>query len=187
MNLKELKNIEHAFFETDEENKIAKVVLHYERPEDLFEENCSFETPLLSEDTLATIQRAFLLVPKKYKVELTLRFDDLESFTEEELTDIVIKNFGIELKSIEAASRRREKHAYGFLSAGILCFLFMFMLQRFWTADVIWNELFFFLLDIMTTVFFYEAVTILSLERREKMYLVKKMHDSFYAIHFEQA
>ena len=49
------------------------------------------------------------------------------------------------------------------------------------------SELLFYLLDILTTVFLYEAVTILSLERKEELAVVKNLRDSFSAIHFESS
>ena len=62
----------------------------------------------------------------------------------------------------------------------------MFMVHRFWVSESIGNELLFYLLDILTTVFLYEAVTILSLERRERLAMIKNMHDSFSAVHVEK-
>jgi len=132
------------------------------------------------------LQNVFALVPPKYKVNLTLQFDDLGSHTEEELTDLLVKNFVLELKSREAETKARDKLACGFLAAGVLRFVFAFMIHYLWNTGSIWSELLFYLLDLTTTVFLYEAVTILGLERKEKLSAIKKMHDSFSAIHFEK-
>ena len=187
MKLNELVNVEHAFFETDEAKKTARVVLRFDRPEDLFDPNLASGTPLLSQESLTCLQNVFNLVPLKYKVELTLRFDDYGSYSEEELRDIVVKNFALELKSQEAATQRRSKLAYGFLAAGILNFLLMFTIRYVCPTETIWRELFFYLFDIVTTVSLYEAVTILSLERKEKRAIVKRMHDLFSALRFEKS
>ena len=69
----------------------------------------------------------------------------------------------------------------------IASFFIMFMIHVFWTSESIWSELLFYLLDILTTVFLSEAVTILSLERKEKLAVVKNLRDSFSAIHFESS
>lgn len=187
MKLKELASMERFFFETDETEKIAKVVLHYDSPEDLFDRTCLTKIPLLSQETLGYFLSVFGMVPSKYKVDLTLRFDDLGSYTEEQLKDIMEKNLVLELMSKESATRKRDRQAYWFMAGGILSFFIMFMIHVFWTSESIWSELLFYLLDILTTVFLYEAVTILSLERKEKLAVVKNLRDSFSAIHFESS
>lgn len=186
MKKEEWEKVEHAFFEIDEQENIAKIVLRYDSPEDLFEHSCVSETPLLSQETQANIQNVFSLVPSKYKIDLTLRFADFGSYTEEKLMDTVIGNFVLELKRQEAETKKRTKRACDFMAAGILSFLFMFITHCLWAGETVWSELLFYLLDIAATVSLYEAVTILSLERREKLAELKTMHDHFSAIHFEK-
>ena len=185
MKLKEWERIDDTFFEIDEEEKIAKIVLKYEKPEDILDRTCVSETPLLRLETLEYFRYIFGKVSPKYKVDLTLRFDDFSDYTEEQLVDILKKNMAIELKSRMSASRSRDKLAYGFIAAGVLSFLLMFLVRCVWNSETVWNELFFYLFDIITTVSLYQAVTILGLERKEKLAVVKNLHDSFSAIHFE--
>ena len=185
MKLKEWERIDDTFFEIDEEEKIAKIVLKYEKPEDILDRTCVSEIPLLRLETLGYFRNIFGKVSPKYKVDLTLRFDDFSDYTEEQLVDILKKNMAIELKSRMSASRSRDKLAYGFIAAGVLSFLLMFLVRCVWNSETVWNELFFYLFDIITTVSLYQAVTILGLERKEKLAVVKNLHDSFSAIHFE--
>lgn len=186
MKRKEWENLEHAFFTIDEPRKIARVVLRYETPEEMFDRRCVSGTPLLSQETLAELVRVFGLLPAKYKVDLSLRFADFGTYTEERLRDIVLKNFALELKNRQSAAGKRDRLAYGFLAAGVLSFLLMFLFRRFASADSAAGELLFYLLDIGTTVLLYEAVTILSLERKEKLAALRDMHESFSALHFEK-
>ena len=185
MKLKEWERIDDTFFEIDEKEKTAKIVLKYEKPEDILDRTCVSEIPLLRLETLGYFRNIFGKVSPKYKVDLTLRFDDFSDYTEEQLVDILKKNMAIELKSRMSASRSRDKLAYGFIAAGVLSFLLMFLVRCVWNSETVWNELFFYLFDIITTVSLYQAVTILGLERKEKLAVVKNLHDSFSAIHFE--
>ena len=185
MKLKEWERIDDTFFEIDEKEKIAKIVLKYEKPEDILDRTCVSEIPLLRLETLGYFRNIFGKVSPKYKVDLTLLFDDFSDYTEEQLVDILKKNMAIELKSRMSASRSRDKLAYGFIAAGVLSFLLMFLVRCVWNSETVWNELFFYLFDIITTVSLYQAVTILGLERKEKLAVVKNLHDSFSAIHFE--
>ena len=186
MKLREWKNIESEFFELDEPNKIAKMTLHYHSPKELFDPHGETRLPLLKPETMAYLKTMLGYAPPKYKVELTLRFDDLGPYSEQQIADVVIKNSVLELKSIETATRQRDRLAYAFLAAGALCFFVMFMLRFLWPSESIWNELIFYLLDVITTVFAYEALTILSLERREKLDVIRRLRESVSAVRFEE-
>lgn len=186
MKLREWKNIESEFFELDEPNKIAKMTLRYHSPKELFDPHGETRLPLLKPETMAYLKTMLGYAPPKYKVELALRFDDLGPYSEQQIADVVIKNSVLELKSIETATRQRDRLAYAFLAAGALCFFVMFMLRFLWPTESIGSELAFYLLDVLTTVFAYEALTILSLEREEKLRAIKALRESVCAVHFEE-
>ncbi len=181
------EDIEHSFFETDEENKVAKVIMKYKKPEDLFDMKCVSETPVISKDELAHIGRMFELVSAEYKVDLTIRFDDMGIYDENSLMDILKKNFSIEHKSRRHVTSDREKLAFTFIAMGVICFILMFMIKALWTTGSIWSELLFYMFDIITMVVLYQAATILLVEHREQHTVTKHLRDRFYAIHFEKA
>ena len=183
----DLKDIERSFFEIDEANKVAKIVLKYEKPDDIFDMTCISDTPVLSAEALAYIGNAFGLVSSKYKIDLTLRFDDMGDYTEEKLLKILKKNFLLEMKTKLSANQNRNRLAYLFIVSGVLFFFAMFIIGRFWDSESIWRELFFYLFDIITTVSLYEAVTILSVEREERLSVIKDLQKRFYGIHFEKS
>ena len=116
MKLREWKNIESEFFELDEPNKIAKMTLRYHSPKELFDPHGETRLPLLKPETMAYLKTMLGYAPPKYKVELTLRFDDLGPYSEQQIADVVIKNSVLELKSIETATRQRDRLAYAFLA-----------------------------------------------------------------------
>ena len=59
-------------------------------------------------------------------------------------------------------------------------------MEAFWISESVWKDLFSYLFNIITTVSLYEAVTILSVEREEKMATIINLRKRFPAIHFEQ-
>ena len=179
-------DIELNFFKTDEENKVAKVIMKYEKPEDLFDLNCVSETPVLSQDELMHIGSLFGLVTAEYKVDLTIRFDDMGSYDEDKLMDIFIRNFAIESKSKTGMNNDRKKLAFWFIGVGAVSFILMFMIRALWNTGSVWSELFFYMFDIITMVVLYQAATILLVENREQRSLTRHLKHRFYAIHFEQ-
>lgn len=180
-------DIEVSFFETDEENKVAKVIMQYERPEDLFDMNCISETPVMSRDELAHIESIFELVTAEYNVDLTIRFSDMGEYDQDSLMDILMKNLTIDNKSRTHMASDRQKLAFAFIAIGVVSFILMFMIKALWTTGSVWSELFFYMFDIIVMVVLYQAATILVVEHREQRVMKKHMLQRFYAVHFEQA
>ena len=184
--VKELQDIEHEFFEIEEDRKLANIVLQYERPEVLFDHTIVSGAPLMRPEILGAIEKTFALVSPKYMLDLTLRFDEMGTYSEENLMDALKKNFALEVKSKRAASERRSKLARGFFASGLLTFFLMVMFRFVWITESAWSEFFFYLFDIAATVSLYEAVTILSVEREEKQAVIRDLHKRFSGIHFEK-
>ena len=102
------------------------------------------------------------------------------------MADILKKNLIIELKGKVNETRQRDRTAVYFIIAGLLSFLFMFLMRSALAGDTMWDEFFFYLFDIITTVSLYEAVTILFLEKKEKLAEFRDLLDSVSSIHFEK-
>ncbi|MBE6529434.1 MAG: hypothetical protein E7680_02380 [Ruminococcaceae bacterium] len=184
--IKELKNIEDCFFEIDKESKIAKIVLEFSRPEDIFDQNYVTKQPILSDDFLEWIGSAFKLVSSKYKIDLSIRFDDLGAYTGEELQDIFCKNIDLEFKSRFSENQKRNRVAYGLIGIGLLFFVGMLLIRNLWQSESIWRDIFIYVSDIATTVTFWEAMTILVVEQKEKREFLFDLASRFTSIHFEK-
>ena len=183
---RELEQVAQSFFETDEEKKTARMVLRYEKADDLFDPTCCLLQPVVSREVLAHIGSMFGLVPNDYKVDLTLRFDDLCDYTESQMAEIMQKNFALEMRGSRTQNKSRRSLAFSFIGIGVLFFLIMIVIKRFWTADTVWNDLVVYFFDILTTVSFYQASTILVVEHREKKAIVNSMHDHFHELIIEK-
>ncbi|MBR0352101.1 MAG: hypothetical protein IJH53_02750 [Oscillospiraceae bacterium] len=184
---RELEQVAQSFFETDEEKKIAKMVLKYEKTEDLFDPACCLLKPIVSREVLAHIGSMFGLVPNDYKVDLTLRFNDLCGYSESQLVEIIRKNFALEMRGSRTQNKSRRNLAFSFIGIGVLFFLIMIIIKRFWVADTVWNDLVFYFFDILTTVAFYQAATILVVEHREKKAIVNSMRNHFHELIIEKS
>ena len=184
---RELKNVAQSFFETDEETGIAKAVLKFETPEDIFDKTYATATPVLREELIEHMVSVLRLAPPEYKVDLTLRFDDLNGYTEEDLLDIVEKNQALKTKRARLENGSRMRLANFFVAIGVLFFLSMILVRRFWIADTVWNDLFFYFFDIVTTVNFYQAATIFVVEAKERKASIKIMQDHFNHLVIETA
>ena len=184
---RELEQVAQSFFETDEEKKIARMVLRYEKAEDLFDPACCLLKPIVSREVLAHIGSMFGLVPNDYRVDLTMRFDDLCGYSESQLVEIIRKNFALEMRGSRTQNKSRRNLAFSFIGIGVLFFLIMIIIKRFWVADTVWNDLVFYFFDILTTVAFYQAATILVVEHREKKAIVNSMRNHFHELIIEKS
>ena len=86
-----IKNIEDDFFVVDKESKKATVSLRFARATDIFEKNYVTKKPVLSDEFFNWIKKVFAVIPKKYRIDLDVRFDDMCGFDEAELKELISK------------------------------------------------------------------------------------------------
>ena len=184
MKIKESANIEESFFDIDTVNNTAKIVLEFERPEDIFDTNYISRTPVLSDDFSEWIRSSFRLVSSKYKIDLTVRFNDMENYTEDELREIFRKNIDLEFKSNFIANRSKNRIAFSLIGIGVAFFMAMLLINNLWDSASVWKDVFVYISDIATTVTFWEAMTILVVEQKEKRAYLKDLRTRFSSIRF---
>ena len=187
MNIKEISQIDESFFEIDKDAKIAKIVLDFSNPDEIFDGEYITKTPLLCGYFTERLGNAFKLVSSRYKIDLTVRFDDLGEYSEEEMQEIFRKNFDLEFKSRFSENRKRNHIACNLIVIGLMFFMAMLLINNLWHSDSIWKEIFVYVSDIATTVTFWEAMTILVVEQKEKRDFLFDLRSRFSAIRFEKA
>lgn len=165
--LKDITNIEQDFFEIDKKKKVARIVLDFEKPSDIFDTNYVSKIPVLSDDFLDRIDSAFRIIPKKYKIKLDICFDDMEGFDAAGLEKIFAKNMLLEHRSKVSARKRERNLAWSLIGLGMLLLFSTIFLNLFWQEESIRHEIILYVLDIASTVTFWEAFTILIVKRQE--------------------
>lgn len=178
------EHIEEDFFDIDKEAKIAHVKLNFEKPSDIFDVNYISKLPVLSDDFLEWIGSSFQLIPLKYKIDLTVEFNDLEGWNEEQLSDIFKKNIMFEHRTLKSREKRKNIVAYGLIGIGAILFVAMILINRLWQTDNLLKDVFFYISDIATTVAFWEAMYILLVERGESGFRRKSLAYRFNTIKF---
>lgn len=185
--LEEFKTIESDFFEIDEENKLARVALRFHTPCDIFDVNCLSKTPVFNDDFSEWLLYAFDVIPKKYKLDAVISFDDWAGYDEEDLTAAFKKNLLLSAKSSAGKVQRKNRIAYGLVGAGLLSFLTMMLISYLWHTDNFLHQIFFYIFDIATTVLFWEAAGILLVENREHAKMAADYTRRFHGIAFVKA
>ena len=182
--VKNYERVEEDFFDIDEDAGEARIVLRFASPEDIFNTNCLSNTPIFSDEFKDWLRASFEIIPSKYQIALDISFDDPGEYTEEELQDIFRKNLLLTAKSHFQAVRSRFHIAYGLIAAGLVSFIIMMLFGRLWGDGSFWQEIVFYLLDIVTTAFLWEAASILLVETREDLALLKGYRERFSSIVF---
>ena len=124
--------------------------------------------------------------PKKYKIDLNVTFDDLGEYTEEELTIIFKKNMMLEYKRMKRNEFSKNRLAYSLIGVGIVLLVFTFTILSMWKNIGLIYEIFSYILDIATTVVFWEALTILLVEGRERKFYLKQIITRFDKVVFKK-
>ena len=192
MKLREKKKIikkfevEREFFDIDDENKRTNFNLEFSSPEDIFDPNLKSGVPALSDDFVEWLKEALEYSPKKYTIDLKVSFDDLGEYTEEELTIIFQKNMMLEYKRMKRNEFSKNRLAYSLIGVGIVLLIFTFTILSMWKNIGLIYEIFSYILDIATTVVFWEALTILLVEGRERKFYLKQIITRFDKVVFKK-
>ena len=174
--------IENEFFDIEE--GIASVRLHFGSPDEIFDVNCLSKIPIFNDDFDEWLQSVFRMIPSKYQIALEISFDDMNGFSREQLDDIFRKNLMLAARSASQSVQRRNYIAVGLIGAGLFSFIAMMLTGKLWNDESFWHEVFFYFLDIATTVLFWEAAGILLVENREHRIMAKAYWERFSSISF---
>lgn len=183
--MERFENIEEEFFEIDKGKNLAKINLYFDRVSDVFDLNYITKMPVLNDDFMEWIASAFDLIPSRYKIELSVSFGDYEGYTEKQLNDIFWKNILLDVKSKREAQKKRNRVAYGLIAAGVVFFIGMLLTEFRWATESVMKTIFSYVSDIATTVAFWEAMTILIVERKERRSYLLAVGKRFSGVSFE--
>ena len=172
------------FFDIDEETKTAPVDLAFSSPDDIFEETYITKTPLVSDVFLEEIRKIFATVPNSLKVDMTLYFDDMGGYTEEELANIFSANLKREYGVILTEYKKRQITAISMMAIGIVFFVLKTFLGHIWTDESFWNSLLIYFCDLAATVTIWEGLTILIIEQRQETRYLTNLKNRFGKIRF---
>ena len=179
----EFRNVESEFFDIDEERKIAILRFHFASPEDLMDVNSVTKIPVLNDEFSDWIQYALAYTPRRVKIDIDVSFSSMDGYTEEGLFEIFRKNVGLEAKKIYRENRAKKLLAYGLIGIGLLFFLLMLLLTHVFETGLT-GEIIGYVSDIATTVAFWEALTILLVENRERKNAAIDVMKRFHSISF---
>ena len=182
--LKELLNVENEFFDLDHNKKIAYMHLEFDKPSDIFDLNSKTKLPVLSDDFMEWIASAFDYAPKKYKIDLDVTFTDMEGFDNDTLQAVFKKNMMLEFKKNESKARTKNNIAFSLIGIGVMFFITMILINNLWINGGLIKDIFKYVADIATTVTFWEAMTILVVENKERRSYMKNLIERFSSIRF---
>ncbi|MDY5440635.1 MAG: hypothetical protein SPG64_00175 [Candidatus Enteromonas sp.] len=180
----ELIDIESHFFDIDSKTGIAHMKLHFDSPSDLFEENSVTKIPVFKDDFLEWIDFVMEYTPKKTKIQLEVTFSDWGGYTKEEIERIFYANLGLEFKKNFREARGKNVLAFSLMGIGALFFIAYFVMSLLWTEGGIASEMVKYITDSATCVVFWEALTILVVENKERRDGVKRLMKRFHSISF---
>ena len=179
-------NIESEFFDIDHELKIATIKLHFNSPNDIFDNNYLSKKPVLSDDFMEWLSYAYDVIPSKYKLDLDVSFDDLNEWDSKELEEAFKSNIILEIKTRFMKEQKKDKVAYWLIASGVILFIAMILINNFWKDDSIVKNIFTYVFDIATTVTFWEAMNILIVEKLTKSNHYKNLITRFHSIKFHK-
>jgi len=152
------------YYEVDEENRIVRIVLHYETAEDLLEKDVStFERPQIKYEILERMSDLVRTVPETYRSDISLEIKDYQGYDSEKLMEAMKDSIEFARYKSDKEIKRNWVIASLFTLVGLVILLvaaFLSSSSFSWT-DSTNGAIFKEILDIAAWVFIWEAVTIL--------------------------
>lgn len=152
------------YYEVDDENKIVRIVLHYDTADELVEKDIStFEKPQIKHEILERMSDLVRNVPETYRSDIFLDIKDYQGYTSEKLMEALKDSIEFARYKSDKEIRRNWVIASVFTLIGLIILLvaaFLSSEKISWmdsTNGAIIKEI----LDIAAWVFIWEAVTIL--------------------------
>jgi len=180
-----IQDIESLFLDLDHEKKIAYVNRNYERPSDIIEFEGYTKTPLLKEEYIEWLSVLFSYAPKKYKLNITVSFDDLEGHDIKELEDISHKNLLLEILIQSRKMEDQNSMALLLCGIGIAVMVLYYFVNNFWNAEGPLYNLVLYVIDILATVPFWAAADIFFVGNSEQREAVKSFRERFNPITYK--
>ena len=184
--LKEAREIHKEFFELDEDESIAHIQMEYENPSEIFDQNILTKIPRMSIDFIDMVIGAFELVPNKFKLDILVRFDDMEGYSRDELEEIYRKNIMLEIGILKRREDGQNKLALTLCALGLIFFFVSIYVGSVWTDGGTAADIVAFVLDILATVPFWGATEIFVVDGNEKRQTASNLAKRFHKITFEE-
>lgn len=183
---KRFNEIEEEFYELDKENKKAKMRLEFNKPSDIFVFNAITKKPTFTDDFIDWIKCAFEYAPRKYMIDLDVSFKDMENYDEETLKELFYANTLLEAKRAYKTTISKNRVAIGLVVLGVFLLIALLLVRTLWKSGGVAKEIITYIMDIGATVTFWEALTILIVENKEKRDLNKQYLMRFSSISFHK-
>ena len=97
------------------------------------------------------------------------------------------KNILLDAKSKLDNQKKRNSIAYGLIAVGIVFFIGMILTELQWETESVMKTIISYISDIATTVAFWEAMTILIVERKEQRSYLKAVGKRFSGVSFAKS
>ncbi len=175
------------YYEVDEEKRVVKITLAYEKASELFVTDYSSEEhPEFKSEILSRVSEIISRVPIEYKVELSFAIDDYEGYDPDKLLESF--NDLVELNHYEVVNEGKKKSLKValLLVAGIICLIFMIAgNHNGWFGEDPYKDLISEIVDIVGWVFIWEAVSMLFLSPSEERLRTVKLRARVSSVSFK--
>ncbi len=173
-------------YDIDEENKIIKITLRYEKASDVLMSHIGKkENPPFNPDVVDTINKLIESVPLNYKAEIHFDIKDYEGYDPHN----IMQSFNDVLELRQYSARRGRKNRWLISTIlvliGIVC-LFLLATGKVngWFGEGINSEIITEIIDITGWVFVWEAVSLMFLEPTEQATFTLKMREKVAFVSF---
>lgn len=178
------------YYPLNEETSTFEMALHYERASDLFEGNTDNleKTSRISESITDRMSEMLDDIPNGYSADVSIRVDDYESYTSEQLMDGLKDTLFLRHRRFLHEAIQNGLKTGTLIVAGIVMILILTIGRQigWWGGDDTISEILTYMLDTLGCVLIWEGLYMAFLEEPEEYVFEQKISHKISSISFYQ-
>ena len=178
------------YYPLNEETSTFEMALHYERASDLFEDNADNleKTSRISESITDRMSEMLDDIPNGYSADVSIRVDDYESYTSEQLMDGLKDTLFLRHRRFLHEAIQNGLKTGTLIVAGIVMILILTIGRQigWWGGDDTISEILTYMLDTLGCVLIWEGLYMAFLEEPEEYVFEQKISHKISSISFWQ-
>ncbi len=172
------------YYEVDEKNKAVKATICFSKAEEIIDSH--FQKALkLNDEILDEIQTVLKSVSEKYFLIFSIKIDDMQGYTTQDFMEAFQKKVNLTYYSLLLSYKRKKKMAIALTTIGISFLVLNVLLQILKPFNDTSSSILFEIIDIIATVFIWEAASIYFVEGYESRSNLKALRKRILRVEFQ--
>lgn len=172
------------YYDVEEENKTVKATICYSKAEDIIDPHYQ-KSLKLNEEIMEEMKTVIKGVSEKYSLVFSIKISDMQGYSTKDFTEAFQKKVNLSYYSLLLSYKRKKKLAFALTTIGVLFLFLNIVLQILKPFNDTSSSILFEIIDIIATVFIWEAASIYFVEGYETRWNLKALSKRILKVEFQ--